>query len=113
MRIPRHEFPEGFADWLQPLFDGRERFVDGLSPAERWVCQTVVDRFIETGAGLSVDALLAEGDFARAELEAALARLDERDMLVLEGGRVLALYPFSERPCDHRVRVGANRFYGM
>ena len=35
MRIPTQEFPEGFAEWVQPLFDARQRFVAGLSAAQR------------------------------------------------------------------------------
>ena len=113
MRIPSHEFPEGFAEWLQPLFDSRERFVAGLSSAERWVCGRVVDAFVTTGTGPSVDELVAGAPHPIEAVGAALARLDERDMLVLQGDRVLAFYPFSDRPCGHRVRVGAKRFYGM
>ncbi len=112
MPIPADEFPTGFVEWLQPLFDSRQRFVAGLGAAERWVCRRIVDSFVERGCG-PTRAELTTGAFPEAELDAALDPRDARDMLVLEGGRVLALYPFSDRPCAHRVRVGGKRLYAM
>lgn len=113
MRLPAHEFPDGFVDMVQPLLDGRHRFVESLSSAERWVCTAVVDAFVGGGSGPTRSTLIQAGVFSAPEVDAALAHLDARDMLVLQADRVLALYPFSDRPCPHRVRVGAKRHYGM
>jgi hypothetical protein len=98
---------------VKPLFDGRGRFVAGLSAAQRWVCATTVEAFAEKGRGPSRHELLAAGTFSEDELAAALDHLDERDMLVVGDERVLALYPFSDRPGQHRVRVGGKRLYAM
>ena len=105
MPLPSHEFPPGFVEWLEPLFEGRKRFVAGLAPAERWVAAAAVDAFVGRGRGPSLAELQAASPHSSEAVEAALRHLDRRDLLVLEGERVLALYPFSDRPCRHRVWV--------
>ena len=116
MQIPTEEFPEGFATFAQPMLDGRHRFVASLNPTERWVCDTTVAYFVERGRGPTRSELLelrTNAEHSAAAVDAALEHLNQRDMLVLEGDRVIALYPFSDRPCPHRVRVGGKRLYAM
>ena len=69
--------------------------------------------FVETGRGPTRSALHESGAPNRAEVDAALEHLNARDMLVVAGDRVMALYPFSDRPGAHRVRVGGKRLYAM
>ncbi len=67
---------------------------------------------MRTGRGPAL-ADLRGGPHPAEAIDAALAHLDERDFLALEGERVLALYPFSARPCPHRVTVEGVPLYGM
>lgn len=113
MRIPSHEFPDGFAEWLQPLFDARGRLLAGLGETERWVCRETVRHFVESGSGPSLDALRGGGMYPAKAVDTALTHLDERDLLVIDGDRVLSFYPFSDRPCRHRVIVEGRPFYPM
>lgn len=113
MPLPSHEFPPGFAEWLDPFFESRRRFVASLGPAERWVAAATVDAFVREGRGPSLADLQATSPHAPEAVEAALRHLDERDMLVLHGERVLALYPFSDRPCRHKVWVEGKRLDAM
>ncbi len=113
MPLPTREFPPGFAEWLEPLFESRRRFVAGLAPVERWVAGATVEAFALEGCGPSLAALQAASPHPPEAVEAALRHLDERDMLVLQGDRVLAFYPFSDRPCRHRVWVEGKRLDAM
>ncbi len=113
MPLPSHEFPPGFAEWLEPFFEGRKRFVAGLEPVERWVAAAVVEAFVGQGRGPSLAELQAASPHPPEAVEAALRHLDRRDLLVLQGERVLALYPFSDRPCRHRVWVDGKRLDAM
>ena len=59
MPLRYDEYPPGFAAWLEPLFEGRARFVAGLAPAERWVAGATVEAFAVGGHGPTLAALQA------------------------------------------------------
>lgn len=113
MPIPKDGFPSGFVEWLEPLYEGRQRFVGSFSTDQRRVCRAVVSSFVETGRGPSFRDLATRTGLALGTCETLLSELDARDFLVCEGDRVLAMYPFSDRPCAHEVEVGGKRLYAM
>lgn len=113
MPIPKDGFPPGFVEWLEPLYEGRQRFVANFSADQRALCRAVVSSFVETGQGPSFQDLATRTGLALEACESLLRELDARDFLVREGDRVLAMYPFSDRPCAHKVEVGGKCLYAM
>lgn len=116
MRLSRHAYPPGFADYLQPMLDARLRFQDTMSAAVRRVCLAIIEAFPELGRGPSVAEVAERAGLPLVEVHTTLERLNERDVVKYgaDGGAVMALYPFSDVECPHRVRLaGRRRLYAM
>jgi hypothetical protein len=75
-----------------------------LDPLARTVLRTILDQFVASGGPVSfetVAALLREQDPAR--LSQAIARLDEKDLILVADEQVTLAYPFSGTPTAFKV----------
>lgn len=72
-----------------------------IDPEARSVYRAILDRFIADGGPVRVE------DFP-AEARAAVTRLDEKDLVLVQDGQVTVAYPFSITPTAFRV-VPADR----
>ncbi len=114
MRLSPPAYPPGFAAYLQPLLDARLRFQETMPRDVRRVCLAVIDAFSELGRGPTAAETAERAGLPLAEAQATLARLDARDIVKYDSGMVIALYPFSDVPCPHRVQLdGQPRLYAM
>lgn len=116
MRLSPPAYPPGFAAYLQPLLDARLRFQETMPRDVRRVCLAVIDAFSELGRGPTAAETAERAGLPLAEAQATLARLDARDIVKYDAdsGTVIALYPFSDVPCPHRVRLdGQPCLYAM
>ena len=114
MRLPPHAYPPGFADYLQPLLDARLRFEDTMPQNVRRVCLAIIDAFSVLGRGPTAVEVAERAGLPLTEAQATLGRLNARDIVKYESGTVIALYPFSDVPCPHRVQLdGQSRLYAM
>lgn len=116
MRLSPHVYPPGFTDYLQPLLDARLRFEDTMPPEVRRVCLAVIDAFSTLGRGPTATEVAERAGLPLTEAQATLERLNARDIVKYDSksGTVIALYPFSDVPCPHRVQLdGQPRLYAM
>ena len=116
MRIPPEAYPPGFADYLQPLLDARLRFLEKISSNEKLICREIIAAFPELGRGPTAAELAERTTLSLDHVATRLTHLSTRDMLKYdaETGCVIALYPFSDVPCPHRVQLaGKQRLYAM
>ena len=90
---------KGAAELLDSEFIAKWQDRRALDPLARTVLRTILERFIAAGVPLTVEgvaAVLAEHD--PDEVYKAIARLDEKDLIVVQEGQVLVAYPFASRP---------------
>ena len=114
MRLSPHAYPPGFAAYLQPLLDARLRFQDTMPPDVRRVCLAVIDAFSALGRGPTATEVAERAGLPLTEAQATLGRLNARDIVKYDGDTVIALYPFSDVPCSHKVQLdGQPRLYAM
>ncbi|HSE77396.1 MAG TPA: alkylmercury lyase family protein [Alphaproteobacteria bacterium] len=87
----------------------------GISPGEDCVWRAAVDQFVESGAGPVLDRIMRATGLSRDEVDAAVARLAQRDVLVVDesGAMIVGAYPFSVRPTGHIVRVNDRALNAM
>lgn len=114
MRLSPHAYPPGFAAYLQPLLDARMRFQDTMPPEVRRVCPAIIDAFSALGRGPTATEVAERAGLPLTEAQATLERLNARDIVKYDSDTVIALYPFSDVPCPHRVQLdGQPRLYAM
>ena len=114
MRLSPHAYPPGFAAYLQPLLDARLRFQDTMPPDVRRVCLAVIDAFSALGRGPTGTEVAERAGLPPTEAQATLGRLNARDIVKYDDDTVIALYPFSDVPCPHKVQLdGQPRLYAM
>ncbi|MGR8010370.1 alkylmercury lyase family protein [Streptomyces hypolithicus] len=82
---------------------------DGL----REVYRHILRHFAATGAAPSAAELAAVAAPFGLDPAEALARLAETDLIAVDGGDLVAAYPFSPTPTDHVVRLGDVTVYAM
>jgi hypothetical protein len=78
-----------------------------VSPLGRAVLGVILGRFAAEGRGPRVDdvpGLLPGRDAAG--VREALVELDQRDLVLLQGGRVMLAYPFADAPTAFRAVLG-------
>lgn len=115
-KIPNDFYPEGFAEWLQPLWEARQRFVAGWSDAERSLCLAIIRSFTDSGRGPDLAEIVERSGLGEAEAVAILERFNKRDVLVYDSAaqRIRAFYPFSDVPCCHHITFpSGRRQFGM
>lgn len=114
MRLSPHAYPPGFAAYLQPLLDARLRFQDTMPPDVRRVCLAIIDAFSALGRGPTATEVAERAGLPLTAAQATLERLNARDIVKYDNDTVIALYPFSDVPCPHRVQLdGQPRLYAM
>lgn len=114
MRLSPHAYPPGFAAYLQPLLDARLRFQDTMPQNVRRVCLAIIDAFSALGRGPTATEVAERAGLPLTEAQATLERLNARDIVKYDNDTVIALYPFSDVPCPHRVQLdGQPRLYAM
>ena len=114
MRLSPHAYPPGFAAYLQPLLDARLRFEDTMPPEVRRVCLAIIDAFSILGRGPTATEVAERAGLSLTEAQGTLGRLNARDIVKYESNAVIALYPFSDMHCPHRVQLdGQPRLYAM
>ncbi len=109
-------YPKGFAAWLQPLWDARQRFVSSWSAQERSVLLAILRCFTELSRGPFLADLLELVDISEKETLDILRRFNKKDALKYDEKttKVLAFYPFSDIPCAHEVVFpSGKRLWGM
>lgn len=62
-----------------------------LDPLRRSALRAILDRFVAAGGPVKVEEFPAE-------VQAAIARLDEKDLILVEDGQIRVAYPFSGAP---------------
>lgn len=94
-----------------PIRADRPELAAVLSPVLRAVYQSVLRHFARSGTAPAVGDLAAPDG---ADAVDALARLADMDLLAVDGGRLVAAYPFSPTPTAHVVYIGGGvRVYAM
>jgi len=101
---------KGAAALLDAGFIAKWQERRALDPLARAVLRSVVERFIAQGGPVSIEAVpaLLPGH-ASAEVSAAVARLDEKNLIFVEGGQVLVAYPFAAAPTAFTVVLPEGR----
>ena len=79
------------AELMDASFDARWLDRARIGPAARATLRAVLDGFVADGGPVAISAL---GN------DAAVAELDERDLIYISDGRVMLAYPFAGTPTD-------------
>jgi hypothetical protein len=101
---------KGAATLLDAGFIAKWQERRALDPLARAVLKRIVERFIARGDPVGVEAVpaLLPGH-ASAEVSVAIARLDEKDLIFVEEGKVLVAYPFAAAPTAFTVVLPEGR----
>jgi mercuric reductase len=90
-----------------------QRAWQGHTPAEDAMRRTILELYRELEhAPMPQENARRSGMTAR-RVHALLHRLAERDLVVLEDGRITGAYPLTDRPTEHRVSVEGRRLHAM
>lgn len=91
-------------------FVAKWRDRESVGPLARRVLGRILDRFVSTGGPVEVSALAALlPEVDGAALAAAVAELDERDLILVRDGHVLVAYPFAGTPTAFAVILADGR----
>jgi mercuric reductase len=87
----------------------------GYAPEEDRVRTTVLRLYAEQGRAPTLDSLAAAAQLAISDLRLQLARLKQRDLIVLsaDGERILGAYPFTDRVTGHRITLDGRSVNAM
>jgi hypothetical protein len=116
MAVNPDDYPAGFAEYVQPLLDARNRTLRMMNQHEKLVCRYILEAFPEMGRGPMLHEIVENVRLPEENVAACLTRLDDIDMLKYDEdtGQVLVLYPLSTIPCPHRVQItGKKPIYAM
>lgn len=116
MPLRPEDYPPGFATYVQPLLDARQRVLQRLSDEERYLCQQILEMFFRCGRGPTIDELVSTASFSVEKVTAYIERLNRMDFLKYDASsrQVVVLYPFSALPGPDRVYIpGKPQLYGM
>lgn len=95
---------------LDAEFTAKWRDRQTIGATARAVLETILGRFVEVGGPVPIEALtpnLADRD--PAGIAEALRELDEKDLIMLQDGRVVLAYPFAGDPTPFRVVLPGGR----
>jgi hypothetical protein len=116
MPLRSEDYPPGFATYVQPLLDARQRVLQRLSDAERYICHHILETFFRCGRGPTIDELVSTASFSLEKVTSCIERLNNIDFLKYDATsrQVVVLYPFSAPPGPDRVHLlGKPQLYGM
>jgi hypothetical protein len=81
-----------------------------IDPLAREVLRLILDRFVVEGGPLEIEALSRHlQGRAPDEIREALARLDQKDLILARDGKVVLAYPFAGGPTAFRVSLPDGR----
>jgi hypothetical protein len=83
------------------------------TPAEDAVRRTILELYRELRRAPSTEEIARRADIASDQVCMLLERLAARDLIVLDGERITGAYPLTDRPTEHRVRVGERPLHAM
>jgi hypothetical protein len=116
MPLRPEDYPPGFAAYVQPLLDARQRVLQRLSDEERYLCHQILEMFFRYGRGSAIDELVSIAPFSTEKVTACIERLNSIDFLKYDAStrQVVVLYPFSSPSGPDRVHIpGKPQLYGM
>lgn len=116
MPLRPDDYPPGFATYVQPLLDARQRVLQRLNDEERYLCHHILEMFFRCGRGPTIDELVGAASFSLEQVISCVERLNSIDFLKYDSDsrQVVVLYPFSALPGPDRVRIpGKPQLYGM
>lgn len=89
---------------LDAEFIAKWRDRKAIDPVSREVLRTIHDRFVAEGGPVEAEAVARHlPGHARREVDEAIGRLDERDLILAQDGKVMLAYPFAATPTAFRV----------
>ena len=96
------------------IFEWEERWA-GLDDAQDRVRRAILEAYPRTGRSPSTDELAQSTGFAPDRVRDLIARLEARDMVVLDsgGGTLIGAYPFIDGGTEHRMRLGERVLHAM
>ena len=100
MPLRPEDYPPGFAAYVQPLLDARQRILQRLSDEERSLCHQILEMFFRCGRGPTIDELISAASFSTEKITECIERLNSIDFLKYDAStrQVVVLYPFSALP---------------
>ena len=116
MPLRPEDYPPGFAAYVQPLLEARQRILQRLSDEERCLCHQILAMFFRCGRGPTIDELVSDISFSIEKVAARIERLNSIDFLKYDANsrQVVVLYPFSALLGPDRVHIpGKPPLYGM
>jgi len=116
MAINSADYPPGFAEYVRPLLDARERTLSRMSREEKLICKSILNAFPELGRGPAFEEIVEKTGLSPDEVTERLEHLNGIDMLKYDAdnARVIVLYPLSDISCPHRVHIkGKKPLYAM
>jgi hypothetical protein len=82
-------------------------------PAQDNVWRAILQSYGELGRAPGIADTARRAEISPHNVRALLERLAGRDLVVLEGDRLVGAYPLSDRETEHRVRVGRHVLNAM
>jgi hypothetical protein len=116
MPLRPEDYPPGFAAYVQPLLEARQRTLQRLSDEERYVCHQILAMFFRCGRGPTIDELVSTVSFSMEKVTACVERLNSIDFLKYDAStrQVVVLYPFSALSGTDCVQIpGRPLLHGM
>ena len=116
MPLRPEDYPPGFAAYVQPLLDARQRVLQRLSDEELAICHQILEMFFRCGRGPTMDELVSVASFSTEQVTACIERLNSIDFLKYDASsrQVVVLYPFSVLSGPDCVHLpGKPHLYGM
>lgn len=81
-----------------------------IDPLSREVLRVILDRFVVEGGPLGIEAFSRHlQGRALDEIREAVARLDQKDLILVQDGKVVLAYPFAGSPTAFRVSLSDGR----
>jgi hypothetical protein len=87
----------------------------GLDDAQDRTRRAILEAYPRIGQAPSIDELALSTGFAPEQLRELVAKLKERDMVVLDrdDATLAGAYPFIDRPTEHRMKLGETALHAM
>src|SRR5262245_12659906 len=76
MPLRTEDYPPGFATYVQPLLDARQRVLQRLSDEERYLCHHILEMFFRCGRGPTIDELVSIASFSTEKVTSCIERLN-------------------------------------
>jgi len=106
---------QDFVRTVKGIIRKRKEQIATFREEENEVRKFVLESFRRLGRAPTLAEIAKDLKMNEERAEASLRKLDAADMLYLEGGRIVAAYPFSNQPTPHEVTFtrDGTRTYSM